>query len=127
MMFQEFYNMKPKFDFQQLQRLTSSRVGFSADDNISDTEPQKCDSPREILMKYARGQQIVSLGEYYEDEDYNEEQMEDTQILDDEFDRMDYLLEASLASKVSKKSPSEAEKVESGINTPSPEEMPDEG
>lgn len=119
--------MSKKIDFQKLQKLTCSRSSFSAGDNISDTQPQKCDSPREILMKYARGQQIVSLGEFYEDEDYTEEQMEETEILVDEFDRMDYIREAAISAKEAIKSPPAAEKEKSDTSVPPKEEKPAEG
>lgn len=119
--------MKEKLNYQQLQRLTCSRSSFSVDDNISDTQPQKCDSPRDILVKYARGQQIVSLGEYYEDEDYTEEQMEETEIIDDEFDRLDYLREAAISATEAENSPPAAEKEKSETSVPPTEEKPAEG
>lgn len=90
------------------------------------TEPQKCDSPREILEKYARGLPLYGYNPTFQsDETDDEDRLLDSQFFEDEFDQREYVREYAQQdfkpSEASKKAVNEETEINSTVTSPKEE------
>lgn len=92
------------------------------------TEPQKVDSPRDILDKYARGLPIQGFTPSYQSDDVDDDdRLLDSEFFEDEFDQRQFVKDYATQQY----SPSEEAKtavnqqtVEKGVEVPPKEETP---
>lgn len=101
-------------------------IGFVCENNVSACQPEHVDNPKEILNKYARGLPISGLNGSYESDEFTDEQMEDSVILDEQMDRLQYLKDSADAFSEAQKRPKKAEKPQDDTQVPPKDETPSE-
>lgn len=92
------------------------------------TEPQKVDSPRDILEKYARGLPIQGYTPNYQSDDIDDDdRLLESEFFEDEFDQRQYVKDYATQQFT----PSDASKLavnqhtdEKGVEVPPKEETP---